>query len=255
MSLRGLGLELGGSRRISYQLTDIPNLLYWLDGTDGSSNSMIRSSNNITTWKDKGGLGFDFTAAGAPNSPVYTANLVNGFDGVSFTRASSQSVQAANTALILSARGFTLAWAMKLTTLDTAPNSIFNIATDSGVFGFTVNMATTAGYSDLNFGSDIYTPLRATIPTSKTGWHYYTLTYAGSSPSSSASFAMTIDSAATSLISAGTIGGLQGENDFGAAPVTAYLDGATVGAALWSRQLGASEIAKVNSYFGTIVGF
>jgi len=74
-------------RRQTYFLpTQISNCSLWLDAADTSSDSMILSGSNITTWKDKSGTGNNATA----NTGTVTTNstTINGLNTIRFNTSS-----------------------------------------------------------------------------------------------------------------------------------------------------------------------
>ena len=58
--------------------TDIPGCVLWLDAAD--TQAMTLSGSNVTTWIDKSGLGNNATSY---NTPVLTANAINGVQAIS----------------------------------------------------------------------------------------------------------------------------------------------------------------------------
>lgn len=63
----------------------------WLDAADASTVTTV--SGAVSQWSDKSGNGRHFTQATADNRPVYSTNLQNGRNGITFTQASSHYLE------------------------------------------------------------------------------------------------------------------------------------------------------------------
>ncbi|GGA83883.1 hypothetical protein GCM10011511_03790 [Puia dinghuensis] len=78
------------------------NLILWLNANKASSITM-NGSNQVSTWADLSGNGFNFTQATTANEPVYGASAnPSGRPGVSFTATSSQYLSIASLPATLS---------------------------------------------------------------------------------------------------------------------------------------------------------
>ena len=82
-TLSNLGAEYFTTSRFTTTFTPLSlgSLQMWLDGADSSAASMLLSGQNILTWKDKSGNGFN---ASASNTVPLTPAAINGVQAVNF---------------------------------------------------------------------------------------------------------------------------------------------------------------------------
>ena len=82
-TLSNLGAEYFTTSRFTTTFTplNLGSLQMWLDGADSSAASMLLSGQNILTWKDKSGNGFN---ASASNTVPLTPAAINGVQAVNF---------------------------------------------------------------------------------------------------------------------------------------------------------------------------
>ena len=92
----------------AFKPTSLPGCSFWIDAADTSSQSMILSGNNVTTWKDKSGNGVILTTNGTPtyNSSQYGAGLGGVvFNAGPYFQNTSFSLNLANRSIFIVANG------------------------------------------------------------------------------------------------------------------------------------------------------
>ena len=180
-------------------------------------------------------------------SPVGTVSTP-GINSVDFDGVDEQ-IELGTAQLLSSSAAFTFSYWAKAATVGTYSRAACiktDLATDLHI-GFT----TSVNWKDFFFGggSSVWGQWRAEI----TGgfqtdtWYHVAITYAGSSPTSSGSWACYIDGSAETVTTASSLSGTGG-NIFGSRGGSRYMDGLLDNVSIWSSVLSADAITSIYNF-------
>lgn len=95
MPYNGIGIGIGyGGYAPSSIPSSLPGLLSWYESDFGFT---LDGSNNLQSWSDKSGNGFDLTQAVAGSRPARTLSSINGYPAASFVNAGTKFMTATTT--------------------------------------------------------------------------------------------------------------------------------------------------------------